>query len=150
MNAAMNAAMARAPVPAALLALLLAGCAARVPPEPAATLQPPVAWRAAPAGGNTAATVSSPPHAPAQADARWWHAYGDPALSSLVDAALAHNGDLRIAQARVAEYRARVAAAQSAQQPNVSYDAAPARARALTATGAPRTANAYVAEFQAA
>ncbi|GAB2851817.1 efflux transporter outer membrane subunit [Pseudoduganella ginsengisoli] len=86
----------------------------------------------------------------APADTRWWQSYGDPALAALVDAALQHNGDLRIAQARVAEYRARVAVAQSAQQPNVTYDAAPARARALTATGAPRTANAYVAEFQAA
>ncbi|MRV71186.1 efflux transporter outer membrane subunit [Duganella sp. FT92W] len=117
---------------------LLAGCAAKAPPPPPSALHVPDTWRSTPAAG-----------APAT-DVLWWQAYGDPALSALVGAALEHNGDVRIARARVAEYRARVALAHSAQQPTAGYDAAPARARALTATGAPRTANVFVAEFQAA
>lgn len=139
----MSAVMARggALPPLLALAALLAGCAARVPPAPPPALPMPQAWRT-----DAAAAV---PAVPGTAS-RWWQSYGDPALAALVGAALEHNGDLRIAQARVAEYRARIAVAQSAQQPALSYDAAPARARALTAAGVPRTANAYVAEFQAA
>lgn len=149
-----------------LLPVLLAGCAARVPPAPPSALPVPDAWRSAAAGpfGGAAGTgpaqagvtgqgmsaAGCPAGMAATCDTRWWLSYGDPALSSLVGRALEHNGDLRIAQARVAEYRARVAVAHAAQQPVLSADGGPARARALTASGAPRTANAFVAEFQAA
>lgn len=146
------------------LAALLCACAAKAPPAPPSTLQVPQAWRTEtpaaasmsapatmPATGTATTTATSATTAATvpPVDPRWWQSYGDPALSALVASSLEHNGDLRIARARVAEYRARVAQAQSAQLPNVTYDAAPARARALTATGAPRVTNVYVAEFQA-
>lgn len=141
----MNRAPARlVPMPVLMLAAVLAGCAANVPPAPPSALQVPATWRSANID-TAAATVASTP-----IDTRWWQSYGDPALSALVGQALEHNGEVRIAQARVAEYRARMALAQSAQQPVLNADGGPARARALNATGAPRTANAVVAQFQAA
>lgn len=154
------------------LAVLLDGCAAKAPPAPPSTLQIPQAWRsaatqelpagqAAPGGSPATSTATVAARAalsgagpasaasPALPDARWWQSYGDPALSALVASALEHNGDLRVARARVAEYRARLAQAQAARQPTVSYDAAPARTRVLNAFNAPVVTNVYVAEFQA-
>lgn len=123
-----------------LIPLLLAGCAATVAPPPPAALEVPVAWRASSAGAEQPA---------ARVDAQWWQAFGDPALSALVAAALERNGDLRVARARVAEYRARIAVADASRQPSVTLNAAPARTRVLTATGAPHVSYVFAAEFQA-
>lgn len=122
-----------------LLAALLTGCAATVAPPPTPTMQAPAAWRSpvGPAAG-----------APAP-ERQWWQSFGDPALSALVTTALANNGDLRIARARVSEYRARLGVAASAQQPNVSVDASPTRTRLLAYNGVPYVTNVYQAEFQA-
>lgn len=124
---------------AAALPLLLSACAAIVPPPPRATLQTPTAWRA-PAAAAMAATAVEP---------QWWQSFGDPALSALVATALAHNGDLRVARARVAEYRARVGVMAAGERPNVSVDTAPTRVRQLAYNGAPYVTNVYQAEFQA-
>lgn len=76
------------------LALLLAGCAVRtMPPLADASVVPPVDWR-----------TDAGPAAPL--DARWWQQFGDPVLTEVVEKALAHNIDLSIAAARVAEARA--------------------------------------------
>jgi outer membrane protein, multidrug efflux system len=124
---------------AASVAALLAGCAARVPPPPTATLQAPAAWRS-PVGPT--AGVPAP-------ERQWWQGFGDPALSALVTTALANNGDLRIARARVSEYRARLGVAASAQQPSAGVDASPTRTRLLAYNGVPYVTNVYQAEFQA-
>ncbi|WP_296000970.1 efflux transporter outer membrane subunit [Rugamonas sp.] len=124
---------------AALLCALLAGCAATVAPPPPATLRTPAAWRGPAAAG---------PGAPAL-ERQWWQAFGDPALSALVTTALANNGDLRIARARLIEYRSRVAIARAAQRPNVSADAEPTRTRTLDYTNTPLVINVFQAEFQA-
>ncbi|WBS01989.1 efflux transporter outer membrane subunit [Pseudoduganella sp. SL102] len=134
----------RAVVPvlvAGTVAAALAGCAAKVGAPPASQLQVPAQWRAPIPEGATALPV----------DAQWWQGFGDPALAALVTAALANNGDLRLARERIEDYRARVRAAAAAQQPTLSFDTSPARARALSpATGRPYVANAFQAEFQAA
>lgn len=91
----------------AMLALLAmatgsAPAEARVPPPPAgSTFTAPAGWRGAPG-----------PASPIEAD--WWKAFGDPALTSLVERALARNTDLAIAAERVEEARAlaRLATAQ--------------------------------------
>lgn len=122
----------------AALLLALAGCAAKAPPLPASSLQTPAAWRTAADTGQGAVV-----------QAQWWQAFGDPALSALVAAALEHNGDLRIARARVAQYRALVGVAAAGQKANVFVDTAPTRTRQLAYNGVPYVTNVYQAEFQA-
>ncbi|KQQ33608.1 transporter [Duganella sp. Leaf126] len=120
-------------------ALALAGCAATVAPPPASTLQTPAAWRTPSAGqGQSAGPVAQ----------QWWRAFGDPVLSDLVTQALAHNGDLRVARARVAQYRALVGVAAAGQLPAVSADTASTRARQVSG-GVPVISNVYQAEVQA-
>ncbi len=55
----------------------------------------------------------------------WWRGFGDPALNSLVERALADNPSLKVAQARLARAQAAVAATQAADglQVNGSLDA---------------------------
>lgn len=125
-------------VPAALV-LALAGCAIKAPPPPESTLHPPADWRT-PAGlfaGGPAV------------ERQWWQSFGDPALDALIVAALEHNGDLRIARSRVAQYRALLEVAAAAQKPNVSFDATPTRTRQLLYNGTPYVTNVYQFEFQA-
>ncbi|MFS2139494.1 efflux transporter outer membrane subunit [Duganella sp. Dugasp56] len=119
-------------------ALALAGCAAKAPPPPASSLQTPAAWRSSDSGAGAA-----------QVEPQWWQAYGDPALTALVAAALEHNGDLRIARSRVAQYRALVGVAAAGQKANVFVDTAPTRTRQLAYNGIPYVTNVYQAEFQA-
>lgn len=51
--------------------------------------------------------------------ARWWEGLDDPVLNQLVDDALAHNPDLAIAEARIAQARAGLAASRTALLPSV-------------------------------
>ncbi|WP_432380489.1 efflux transporter outer membrane subunit [Duganella sp. P38] len=127
-----------APAVALAAALLLAGCAATVAPPPASTLQVPAAWRTAVEGQGSGPVAQ-----------QWWQSFGDPALTALVTQALQNNGDLRIARARVAQYRAQIGVAEAGQKPTVSVDSAPSRARQLAYTGVPYVTNIYQAEFQA-
>nr|WP_315253547.1 efflux transporter outer membrane subunit [uncultured Duganella sp.] len=123
---------------AGVAALMLAGCAATVAPPPASTLQVPVAWRAAVEGQGSGAVAQ-----------QWWQSFGDPALTALVAQALQNNGDLRIARARVAQYRAQIGVAEAGQKATVGVDSAPSRARQLAYNGVPYVTNIYQAEFQA-
>ena len=50
----------------------------------------------------------------------WWRGFGDPALNSLVERALADNPSLKVAQARLARAQAAVAGAQAADGPQVN------------------------------
>jgi multidrug efflux system outer membrane protein len=128
------------PLALALVALL-GGCAAKVAAPPATTLQVPAQWRAPLPAESSGLPV----------DSAWWQSFGDPALTGLVTAALANNGDLRVARERIEDFRARVRAAGAAQLPTLSFDSAPARARVLSpVTGKPYVTNVFPAEFQAA
>ena len=74
--------------------LMLAGCT--VGPDYRAPVGAvPPAFREA-----SSATIAQPVD-------RWWERYGDPALVALVDRAIAANGDVAIAEARIAQARAR-------------------------------------------
>jgi NodT family efflux transporter outer membrane factor (OMF) lipoprotein len=115
---------ARAAAPAALLAALLAGCSLPQHPPPASTLQVPAHWR-----------TEVGPGAPVERG--WWAAFHDPAMSTLVRQALARNGDVRSAQARLQEYLARITVAASAGQPALNASFTPGRARAIGSTGSP-------------
>lgn len=109
---------------ALLLLALLAGCAAQVPPPADTTITPPAAWRDIPAG--TAAI-----------DAQWWRGFGDPALSALVEKAIAHNPDIGLAAARVREARAAEAASRAVLLPAVDASGGASHARSLNAFGQP-------------
>jgi multidrug efflux system outer membrane protein len=121
----LNIAASALPLTLALaLTILLAGCTIATPPRPASTLQTPTAWR----------TNVGPAAAP---EASWWNGFGDPVLNALVQRALAHNGDIRIAAARLREYRARVTIAAGGQQPALNAALTPVRARAINPFGVP-------------
>jgi multidrug efflux system outer membrane protein len=103
---------ARASLPASvvagLIAVLVAGCALKAPPDAAAVkeqalpaLQIPGAWTMAGASGTTAA-------------ANWLATFQDEQLTAAVIEAIAHNADLRVGAARVeqAQLHAKLAGAR--------------------------------------
>jgi outer membrane protein, multidrug efflux system len=73
-----------------------------------------------PAGDAKAPETSAPPTtARREGRAAWWHAFGDPALSALIERALAANYDLRAAFARVDQARAMAVQATAPRWPQV-------------------------------
>lgn len=81
-----------------LALVLLAGCASRdTIVDPARHVEPPPQWKA----------VSAPPGDEIIDVANFWQQFDDPLLASVIDDALAHNTDLRSAQAALAQARAR-------------------------------------------
>ena len=103
----------------AALALFLAGCS--VGPdykEPA--LAVPAAW--------TEAQQKSVDTRPAELT-RWWTAFEDPMLNSLVERAVRSNLDLRVAEARIREARASRAVVASGAWPTVDTSGSYTRSR---------------------
>jgi NodT family efflux transporter outer membrane factor (OMF) lipoprotein len=100
-------------------------------------------------------TQPADPGAP-QLDA-WWRAFGDPILDRLEAAALAHNPDLRQAQARIREARSLREAAAGGQWPTVDARASVTREQQTLngplpireIPGLPRDLTIYDAEFDA-
>ena len=109
--------MNRAAVAAASIALGLAGCAATgVIDSPPPTIAP--AWQAPlPHGGDVAEL------------ARWWGQFDDPLLARLIDAAEAASPTIASAAARIADARARHAAATAALLPALDASANASRGR---------------------
>lgn len=120
---------------------LLGGCAGRAGPPPASTLLVPAAWRTAapPTLGQAGRAV----------DRQWWQAFGDPVLAELVTQALAHNGDLRLARARLLESHARVTLARAGQLPTATASASPLRTRTLNAFNQPFDTTVLAAQVEA-
>src|SRR4026209_1994107 len=83
------------------LTVMLSGCFAVGPDYKTPDLSAPPEWSRSLQGSVTAATPD------AQGLAQWWSALGDPDLSNLIERATAGNLDLKTAQARVREARAR-------------------------------------------
>jgi outer membrane protein TolC len=75
------------------------------------------------ATGSAFVRAQDPALAPSPALARWWDALGDATLSSLVDAALAHNPSIAEGQARIREAAAVLRQKQVAGLPSVSPNA---------------------------
>lgn len=101
----------------------LAGCApAWRPAPPLASVAAPDAWR-------------EPNPGSAGVDPAWWHGFGDPVLSALVEAALARNSDVLIAVARVDEARAQAELAEAARLPALNGAIGVQAGRALESTG---------------
>lgn len=110
-------------VAVAALAAALGACASTssAPPEAAAIDAPP-AWRA-PIDGSDAVSAG------------WWSAFGDPQLTQAVEAALARNADLAVAEARVREAEALARQARSALAPVLTGAVSAQNARTLNAFG---------------
>ncbi|RAR67959.1 NodT family efflux transporter outer membrane factor (OMF) lipoprotein [Paraburkholderia unamae] len=114
--------------PSATLSVLAAACALA-----ACTVGPD--YRGAPAVAPEAASAASFVRTPAQgvtpthAPSQWWLALDDPQLNALIDAALAHNPDLRAAQARLRASRAQLQQQRAAELPKIGASAAAIRMR---------------------
>lgn len=129
-------------------AALLTGCKVGPtyrPPEPRA----PTRWSEPLAGGETSRGADL---------AQWWTTFKDPELASLVERALKANLDLRQAQARLREARARRGVAGSALGPSVEASGSAGRERqsanqpllgGLLPPGTPMTSDIYQAGFDA-
>jgi multidrug efflux system outer membrane protein len=109
-----------------LAAGALAGCTlpGKRPEVPAtATIVPPPAWRTQlPAGGAIRTG--------------WWQAFGDPALSDLVERALAGNVDIEIAISRVEEARAAEALSRAQLSPQIGASVPETQGQTLGPLGA--------------
>jgi NodT family efflux transporter outer membrane factor (OMF) lipoprotein len=127
-----------------LASLGLAGCAAVGPDYQAPT-------PAVPAGWNRTGTVTSPVTlAAAPGDlSLWWQRLNAPLLSALIDEALRANLDLRSAQARLREARARYDVAASGRYPSVTASGSARRIRSSEEIGSGATQNLFGAGFDA-
>jgi NodT family efflux transporter outer membrane factor (OMF) lipoprotein len=125
-----------------LVVLALAGCASVGPDYVAPQPQVPAAWSEA---GDAA------PMAPVGADlSHWWRRLDDPALSGLIDAALAGSTDLRSARASLREARARRALAGAELLPTVTGLASGSHSRISPQNGGDSTSSElYSAGFDA-
>lgn len=125
-------------LPPLLLVVALGACAgphvqtADVPP-----VAPPQQWR-----------VDAGPVAPL--DRAWWQAFNDPALSQLVERALANNLDIAIAGARIREAKAQEMAARAALLPTLDASVSGAESRSVNAFGLPSKQTAGQPQVQAA
>jgi NodT family efflux transporter outer membrane factor (OMF) lipoprotein len=122
---------------AVLSALALAGCAPALRPPPvASSVAPPLQWR-----------TNLPGTAVVEAD--WWRAFGDPALSALVERARVNNTDVRIAAARIDEARGTEAVSRSLLLPTLDGGVSGGAQRQVSAFGQGQTSHAAQPLFRA-
>ena len=120
--------------------VLLQACSSPPPAAPTQAADVPAAWQ-----GQRNATPG------AMLQAGWWRSFGDPVLDRLVDQALAHNTDLRVAAARVAEARALGDVQRAAGLPTLDFGYGGNRSQSISAaTGKPYLATVSQPQFQAA
>lgn len=107
---------------AALLPVAVAGCTVGPNYTPPAMPVPQMYANARPATqpGEQVAAIHME---------RWWEAFSDPTLDSLIDRAVRNNLDLRIAQSRVREAREQLTIQRAGILPNVNADAGYTRDR---------------------
>jgi len=88
--------------------------------------------------------------AQATANILWWRIFDDPVLDDLVQAALEHNLDVRIAAARISEFAARVDIARAGLYPQLGYSADGSRSQAsrTTVNGVPSGTSRLGDQFQ--
>ncbi|PIQ11988.1 MAG: hypothetical protein CO125_03625 [Hydrogenophilales bacterium CG_4_9_14_3_um_filter_59_35] len=104
------------------LALLLAGCAVG-PDYRTPEVSVPAAWHSAMKGGLKSVSPEA-----AQL-AQWWNGLDDPQLSRLIEQATANNLDLKQAQARLREARARRGISAADRFPTLNAGASANRSR---------------------
>jgi len=119
--------------------LWLGGCAAVGPSYAPPAVDVPKAWTFAPSQGTTGREDLS----------QWWQTLGDPTLSDLVRQALGGSPDLKSAQAKLREARARRALAGAAFYPTVTASGSASRSKGSAETGSGGTHNFFSAGFDA-
>lgn len=121
-------------------ALLCAGCATMGPDYVPPDLPLPAGWRSA--------TGPVDP-GPGQALATWWQQLDDPLLADLIQQALAASPDLRAAQSRLREARARRLLAGAERLPSVNPSVSASRSRSSQETGGGNSRTLFSAGFDA-
>lgn len=124
-------------------ALLLTGCAAVGPNYAAPELTQPAVWR-----GATAAKVAVTQTTSADL-AYWWRQLDDPTLTALIEEALQGSLDLRTAQAKLREARARRTLAGANRFPTVTAATTASRAKSSAETGGGVSNELYNVSFDA-
>lgn len=123
------------------LYLMLGGCAAVGPnyvaPKTAVSLQ----WQEPLKGGLIGSEMDP------NTLAAWWTTFNDATLSSLVESAVAGNLDVKQAQARVREERARRGIAESAMFPTLNYSGSETWTHSSENSGSGKTNNLYSSSF---
>ena len=126
----------------ALAVAVLAGCATvgpdYVPPRTTA----PAAWNAPLQGGLTVSTDS-------RNLAAWWTTLNDPELSKLIERAVARNRDLKKAEARIREARARRGLSRAGLYPTLDATGSVTRSRGSAETGGATTSDLFSAGLDA-
>jgi len=129
---------------APFLVLALIGCAAVGPDYVEPAPPTPNAWQQVDPTSTTSTRGTT-------ADlSRWWQRLDDPLLTALIEQALASNLDLRAAQARLREARARRALAEAHLSPTLTGSGNASRSRSSAESGSGRTVELYDAGFDAA
>ena len=123
------------------LYLLLGGCAAVGPDyvTPKTTISSQ--WQEPLKGGLIGSEIDP------NALAAWWTTFNDAELSSLVQRAVAGNLDVKQAQARVREERARSGIAESAMFPTLNYSGSETWAHSSENSGTGKTSKLYSSSF---
>ena len=111
-------------IAASLLALILGGCMVG-PDYRRPVVETPQSWRFE--EKETQDLVNT----------AWWEQFNDPVLNELLDIAIRQNRDIKIAAARVEEFRGRYTVARAPLFPQVAAGAAPGRERASELAAAP-------------
>lgn len=127
---------------AAVASLMLAGCTVGPdysPPETALS----AGWHA-PLEGGLSGEAADP-----NTLAMWWTTLGDPALSALIERAVAGNLDVRSAASRIRESRARRNIARGGQWPSVNASASATSSRTDTNVGFDTNGQVYSAGLDA-
>jgi len=128
----------------ALACLGLAGCAAVGPDYTLPATEIPASWKGADATDNQLASDQA-----AGDLGQWWQRLDDPILSGLVEEALLASLDLRSAQARLREARARSVIAGSARYPVVGAGGRASTSRSSEETGSGDTRDFFSVGFDA-
>ncbi len=125
---------------AGVMLSLLVACVTVGPDYSTPTAPLPAAWRTKPVAA---------PSTDARALAHWWTLLDDPILSNLVTRAVADGLDVRAAEARVREARARRAVAGADRFPTLTTSAAASRTRTRAQNVPQVTTNLYSLGFDA-
>ncbi len=122
----------------------LAGCSSFTPPPTSFRFALPQVWTRADTASQPALRAESRENL-----AQWWQALNDPVLSELIDAAQQGSPDLRTAEARVREARARRTATAADLYPGVTASTQASRSRSSEETGSGDTRSFFSAGLDA-
>ncbi len=110
------------------MAMVMAGCTTLQTPYSQPVVQTPTQWEQSGKATGTAAAASID---------RWWQQFDDPALTLLIDTALARNNDLAAATLRVRQAQLQAGLAGTALSPTFSASASSSASRSLDSSNAP-------------